>query len=405
MPINISGDIYLTDVNVGTMLVPPVTNFTRTPSSGTRPLTVNFTDTSTNYPTSWLWHFGDGTTSTAQNPSHTYSAGGSYTPSLTATNSSGSNSHTGSAITANLPAFSGSVTNVGTASVSALYTNVFNSSTNEFAVVDASGTTLVSGNNGASWTTYSGPSTNHGWYYGYYGGGKLVFPGRASSGIWLAESSDGGRNWTMPNNLPFSQGWYFGAYTSGNGIHLIYNASNNTHGQHAISYDNAVTWQSFNIGYDVQVLNVNMLSNGYVMIYGIWSGTPQQPAFYTADGVNYTQSIGGYNASWSTVEYGNGTYVTISGQLARVSSDLQNWTTYTASTTGLTSATWSKIAYGNGKFVAVGNIASTGYVASSSDGVTWSNIGTMPGCIPTFISYGNGAFIVSGTGANIYRIT
>ena len=36
---------------------PPVANFTGTPTSGTAPLTVQFTDTSTNAPTSWAWDF------------------------------------------------------------------------------------------------------------------------------------------------------------------------------------------------------------------------------------------------------------------------------------------------------------------------------------------------------------
>ncbi len=46
-------------------------------------LTVLFTDTSTGSPTSWQWDFGDGATSTAQNPSRTYAAAGSYTVTLT----------------------------------------------------------------------------------------------------------------------------------------------------------------------------------------------------------------------------------------------------------------------------------------------------------------------------------
>src|SRR5207247_1321136 len=50
-------------------------------------LTCSFTDQSSDPDgsvTSWQWTFGDGTTgSTAQNPSHTYSAGGSYTVTLT----------------------------------------------------------------------------------------------------------------------------------------------------------------------------------------------------------------------------------------------------------------------------------------------------------------------------------
>lgn len=51
---------------------------------------VNFTDASDNYPTSWAWTFGDGGTSTAQNPTHTYTTNGTYTVCLIATNAGGS---------------------------------------------------------------------------------------------------------------------------------------------------------------------------------------------------------------------------------------------------------------------------------------------------------------------------
>lgn len=73
---------------------PPTANFSGTPTSGTAPLTVDFTDLSTGSPTSWDWTFGDGGTSTAQNPSHTYSAAGSYTVSLTVSNTAGSDGET-----------------------------------------------------------------------------------------------------------------------------------------------------------------------------------------------------------------------------------------------------------------------------------------------------------------------
>ena len=51
---------------------------------------VEFEDQSTNNPTSWLWDFGDGNTSTQPNPEHTYAASGTYTVCLTATNNEGS---------------------------------------------------------------------------------------------------------------------------------------------------------------------------------------------------------------------------------------------------------------------------------------------------------------------------
>ncbi len=68
----------------------PVANFTATPTTGAAPLNVQFTDTSTGAPTSWLWDFGDGTTATVQNPNHAYAEAGTYDVTLTATSLAGS---------------------------------------------------------------------------------------------------------------------------------------------------------------------------------------------------------------------------------------------------------------------------------------------------------------------------
>ncbi len=81
-------------VNDGSTCNAPVADFSGSPTSGDAPLTVNFTDQSTNNPTSWSWDFGDGGSSTAQNPSHTYNTAGTYTVKLTATNDCGSNTKT-----------------------------------------------------------------------------------------------------------------------------------------------------------------------------------------------------------------------------------------------------------------------------------------------------------------------
>ncbi len=71
----------------------PVANLNGTPTSGTVPLTVQFRDDSTNSPTIWNWSFGDGSLVQAdwQDPIHTYTSAGTYTVSLNATNSGGSN--------------------------------------------------------------------------------------------------------------------------------------------------------------------------------------------------------------------------------------------------------------------------------------------------------------------------
>ena len=75
-------------INV-TAIASPVTSFTADATSGTVPLAVQFTDTSTNAPVSWEWTFGDGSSSTLQNPRHTYTSAGSYSVTLTATNAGG----------------------------------------------------------------------------------------------------------------------------------------------------------------------------------------------------------------------------------------------------------------------------------------------------------------------------
>jgi len=72
----------------------PVANFTANATSGTAPLTVQFTDNSTGSPTTWNWSFGDGFTSTNLNPLHIYASAGTYSVSLNATNSEGSNTTT-----------------------------------------------------------------------------------------------------------------------------------------------------------------------------------------------------------------------------------------------------------------------------------------------------------------------
>lgn len=74
--------------------VTPAADFTGTPLSGVWPLSVAFTDASTNTPTSWAWTFGDGGTSSSQNPTHSYAAGGTYTVVLVATNAGGSDTKT-----------------------------------------------------------------------------------------------------------------------------------------------------------------------------------------------------------------------------------------------------------------------------------------------------------------------
>lgn len=94
----IYGTTELSDTGSGyvfsvTPTAAPTIHFTATPTSGPPPTTVQFNspavDNFGNSISSWHWDFGDGTNSTAQNPSHTYSNNITYTPTLIVTNNNG----------------------------------------------------------------------------------------------------------------------------------------------------------------------------------------------------------------------------------------------------------------------------------------------------------------------------
>ncbi len=88
-------------------VAPPVAAFTVCPATGTAPLAVAFTDSSTGSITARAWSFGDGGTSTSTSPSHTFTAAGSYTVALTVTGPGGTDTLTRAAcVVAGAPAAS-----------------------------------------------------------------------------------------------------------------------------------------------------------------------------------------------------------------------------------------------------------------------------------------------------------
>jgi parallel beta-helix repeat protein len=86
-----NGDVTITAIFNG---VAPVADFSGAPLSGVEPLIVSFTELSDHGPFSWLWSFGDGGSSTRQNPGHGYTDPGTYTVALTATNAYGPDTET-----------------------------------------------------------------------------------------------------------------------------------------------------------------------------------------------------------------------------------------------------------------------------------------------------------------------
>ncbi len=72
---------------VKSVYTPLQARFFGIPGTVVNPLSIQFHDASTGDPTGWLWNFGDGNSSTSQNPSHTYYTPGNFTVQLTVNNS------------------------------------------------------------------------------------------------------------------------------------------------------------------------------------------------------------------------------------------------------------------------------------------------------------------------------
>lgn len=119
----------------------------------------------------------------------------------------------------------------------------------------------------------------------------------------------------------------------------------------------------------------------------------------STDGVNWDTPIkinAGSGNEWLTIAYGNGTFV-IGNWNGRISSstDGKNWTTPTILRSDISLI--QDIIFANGKFIVLGLWTSSGYVATSEDGILWSS----PVVLDTStywssLAYGNNRIIAGG---------
>lgn len=77
-------------VDLTAIAAAPSASFSWSPSNPVSGQTVQFTDTSEGSPTSWVWSFAEGDSSTLRNPSHVFASPGTYPVSLFVTNENGS---------------------------------------------------------------------------------------------------------------------------------------------------------------------------------------------------------------------------------------------------------------------------------------------------------------------------
>jgi PKD repeat protein len=85
---------YSNEVDETIPAAAPVADFSASPTSGTVPLTVNFSDASTGDIDAWSWDFGDGGTGTGQMAVYEYQTAGTFSVSLTVTGPGGTDTET-----------------------------------------------------------------------------------------------------------------------------------------------------------------------------------------------------------------------------------------------------------------------------------------------------------------------
>lgn len=110
-------------------VIPVAAAFTYSPAAPTANQVLQFSDASTGIPTAWSWAFGDGSTSSVQNPTHAFTAGGLYTVSLRASNagsfsSQSQNVMVGSTGPVTLGSFLGNIV-LGTPTTTSIKANIF----------------------------------------------------------------------------------------------------------------------------------------------------------------------------------------------------------------------------------------------------------------------------------------
>ena len=93
------GQLLMTTTPASAMTAPsfvlgPTASFSASPTTVCLGESISFTDTSAGNPTSWNWDFGDGNSSTAQNPTHVYATAGTYDVKLVVSDGTNSDSIT-----------------------------------------------------------------------------------------------------------------------------------------------------------------------------------------------------------------------------------------------------------------------------------------------------------------------
>jgi hypothetical protein len=184
-----------------------------------------------------------------------------------------------------------------------------------------------------------------------------------------------GSSWTT-RSIPL-ENW--NAVTFGNGKFVAVAGNSNS----AASADGGAWTEGTAQGYSSSV------ACGGTTFVSLPSSMTLHTAALSTDGINWTFSSNfPVDSAWSSVCYGNGTFVGVaSGTAAATSTNGSAWTAQTLPTT----ASWSSVCYGGSMFVAVASGGTA--AATSTDGSSWLLQALPSSTNWSSVCYGNGIFL------------
>ena len=395
----------------------PVANFTSNVTSGTTPLAVQFTDTSTNTPTGWMWNAinvtGNNTPfafSTTQNPAQVFGIG-NFSIYLTATNSMGSNVSTQSRfinVTAQLPTpianFIVNKTN-GTAPLSVQFTDTSTDSPTGWAWFFGDETYTqpwMRQNASAGWSARR-------WHSSIVkSDGSIVLSGGCDSGdgkndTW--RSPDNGLTWTQQSA---NAGWLGRMYHTSVAMpdgSIVLSGGGRVGSPYMNdtwrSTDNGVTWtqQNASAGWSARSFHTSVvMPDGSIVLMGGLAGSSdwRNDTWRSTDkGITWTQVNA--SAQWSgrymhsSVVMPDGSIVLLGGwdssgyknDVWRSTDNGLTWTRQTANAGWSVRRTQRSVAMPDSSIVLMGGYDSTGYKndvwRSTDNGISWVQVNASAG--------------------------
>ena len=277
----------------------------------------------------------------------------------------------------------------------------------------ATTTGIYSTNNGATWSTFTLPTSSI-WTSVTYGNGYFVAVAGAGNAAGTSTSTataystvaNVASTWTAGGALPSTTTWVSVAFGLVNGTTptFVAIAGAGTAGTAAAySTNNGVTWTASTLATS---------STWQSVAFGTFNGG--SPTFVAIAGGGTAGTVNGYSTTgtgtwtagsalpssttWTSVTYGNGIFVAVAG--AGTSGTINAYSTaagtWVAGSPLPSSAAWYGVTYSGGNFIAVGtNVAAY----SQNNGQNWVAFGTQPSVAMRAIASGQGATVSPAYGA------